>query len=440
MAAILELIRTEPLLPSPAPDVCDELCAAVDEAVTLEEALRGVMRTLCMRLGWNAGRATHHDARPVWHVDRHQSIPALRRVVGRVPAVVWHEPWTVTRSSALWTVTFPIEWSAGAYLEMYSLEPPGTPNDVLDDVARALSPVGTLLHRKRGEKLQQAARERDRQLFLSSPVPCFVVSADGAIQMANHAASVALGFSPHELAAMRFDQLVCGEQRKLPESGATQLMRQRTRAGGEIVVEVRTHPHQLDDGAPGSIVIATDVTDRLLAEQRLEVAAFTDALTGLHNRAAFERHLAMATERARSGALFAVLFIDLDRFKSVNDNYGHAAGDALLCEVARRLRSTLRSGDLAARLGGDEFTALLPLRDLAEAIPITERLQNRLLQPARVGGSEIVPGASIGVAFAGPTVSTAAAVLREADAAMYRAKAKGTGNVVFASFAPGLRG
>ena len=446
--ARLELIRSDTPGAATWPDafaveICDDLCSAVDEALTLEEALRKLLRIVCDRLRWNAGRAQHHQTPALWFVDSHETIRTLRRTIALPDpdrTIVWHEPWTTTQHRGLWKVVFPIEWATGACLEFYSTELLHAPDAALEHIACALVPAGALLRRKRAERSQHAANVQDRSLFLDSPAPCFVVStADLAIRLANEAASTSLGYSPDELVAMSFDALLCGNDRALPPPGKPSVMRQRRRDGREILVEVRSRAHELDDGTSAMIVIANDVTDRLLTEQRLEAAAATDALTGLQNRASFDRHLALAVERALEGALFALLFIDLDRFKGVNDTYGHMVGDALLCEVARRLRCELRSGDLAARLGGDEFVVLLPLRDLAEAIPVAERVQGALAQPCRVGGTDLVPSGSIGVAFAGPHSTTAAALMHEADDAMYRAKAKGPGNVAFASFATGMK-
>src|SRR4051812_29606564 len=174
----------------------------------------------------------------------------------------------------------------------------------------------------------------------------------------------------------------------------------------------------------------TDVTDRKESERRLQHDAMHDALTGLPNRVLFLDRLDQAIRRAQRRhpeASAAVLFLDLDRFKLVNDSLGHLAGDRLLVEVARRLESVLRPNDTVARLGGDEFTLLLDdVTDAREAILIAERVQQTLAEPFELEGREFFVGASIGIAVA-TAESLPEEVLRDADVAMYRAKGAGKG-------------
>jgi diguanylate cyclase (GGDEF)-like protein/PAS domain S-box-containing protein len=168
-----------------------------------------------------------------------------------------------------------------------------------------------------------------------------------------------------------------------------------------------------------------DITERKIAEQVLQHQAFHDTLTKLPNRALFSDRLEHALLRAdRQGNSVAVLFVDLDNFKLVNDSFGHAQGDALLVTVAERLQGCLRSADTGARLGGDEFTVLLEdVSGETEALSVAERIAAALRTPWVLQGHEIVVSASIGVAI-GPT-GPGQDLLREADLAMYRAKANG---------------
>jgi diguanylate cyclase (GGDEF)-like protein/PAS domain S-box-containing protein len=162
----------------------------------------------------------------------------------------------------------------------------------------------------------------------------------------------------------------------------------------------------------------TDVTDRRAH----------DPLTGLPNRALTTERLeqALARYQRRHEEAFAVLFVDLDNFKAVNDTLGHAAGDALLMEVARRLEGSLRPGDVVGRLAGDEFGVLLErAQDVDEAIQVAERLQHALRQPLSWDGYPMRLSASIGIALSSTGYESADQILREADAAMYRAKARG---------------
>jgi diguanylate cyclase (GGDEF)-like protein len=174
-----------------------------------------------------------------------------------------------------------------------------------------------------------------------------------------------------------------------------------------------------------------DITDRKRAELRLAHLALHDALTGLPNRTLFLDRLQHALDRAgRTGRQVAVLFVDLDRFKGVNDALGHEAGDSLLQQVAQRLQSCVRSSDTLARLAGDEFTVLLEdVAGVHEAQAVAERIQAALQEPFLVAGQQLAVTASVGVALSGPETRQAEELLRRSDAAMYRAKSWGRNRV-----------
>lgn len=181
------------------------------------------------------------------------------------------------------------------------------------------------------------------------------------------------------------------------------------------------------------LAIVREITERRRGEAETLRAARTDALTGLANRAAFTAALEHAIARARrSGRALAVLYCDLDRFKEVNDRYGHATGDVVLAEVADRLRDALRDIDLAARLGGDELAVLVEEFDSAHALEaVGLRLVDSMSQPYVVDGNEHLIGMSIGIAVFPDDADTADALLEIADAAMYRAKARGGSQLAF---------
>lgn len=172
------------------------------------------------------------------------------------------------------------------------------------------------------------------------------------------------------------------------------------------------------------------LSDRELHEQRLRHQSVHDSLTGLPNRTLFMRRLADATHRARRGhdGLFAVLFLDVDGFKLVNDSMGHHVGDEMLVAIARRLEGCVRGGDIVARLGGDEFAILLErIIDVRDAAMVAERVQEALHAPLSIGGYEHHTSASIGVALSSGASEQPEYVLRSADIAMYRAKNSGRG-------------
>ena len=180
----------------------------------------------------------------------------------------------------------------------------------------------------------------------------------------------------------------------------------------------------------------TDITARKKAEEKLRHDAHHDSLTGLPNRAVFLDRLARSVSRARrrDDYLFAVLFLDVDRFKLVNDSSGHRTGDQLLMAVARRLENALRPGDMVARHGGDEFTILLDhLRDQHDVETIVQRIERHLSGPFDICGEELVINASIGITLSSVACHDPEQMLRDADIAMYRAKARGRGRYKFFS-------
>ncbi len=185
--------------------------------------------------------------------------------------------------------------------------------------------------------------------------------------------------------------------------------------------------------------LLVDTTEQKRLEEQLLHDALHDPLTGLANRVLFRDHVERALAgRGRRRAKVAVLFLDLDNFKVVNDSLGHRAGDRLLVEVARRLSATIRATDVAARQGGDEFTVLLDrVRSVGEATEFAERLFEELGRPIELDGRAIVVGVSIGIAMAAGSDIAADDLLAHADAAMYEAKAKGRGR--FAVFDPSMR-
>ena len=181
----------------------------------------------------------------------------------------------------------------------------------------------------------------------------------------------------------------------------------------------------MSSGVEGVLV---EITKRKHAEEQLLHSALNDSLTGLPNRTSFFDRVDLALERARGRdkAPFAVLFLDLDRFKLINDGYGHQAGDRLLVEIAHRLRRAVRPGDTVARLGGDEFTVLIPdIQGHEEAISVARRIHDALSKPFQVGDQEIFTTASTGIAISSPRYDNPDEILRDADIAMYHAKAEG---------------
>ncbi|MGE5470189.1 MAG: putative bifunctional diguanylate cyclase/phosphodiesterase [Bacteroidota bacterium] len=197
--------------------------------------------------------------------------------------------------------------------------------------------------------------------------------------------------------------------------------------GSRQWLELFLAPVHNDSGTLSCYVgVLNDVTERKEAEEQLAYLAHHDSLTGLPNRIHFDRRLQVALDRAAPGNGFALCFIDLDRFKLINDSLGHGAGDAVLREVARRLQAVCRNADTLARLAGDEFVILLDgMGDTGAAAGIAARVLKTLARPVSAGGREIDVGASLGLALFPGDGSDIETLLRNADAAMYAAKAAG---------------
>jgi diguanylate cyclase (GGDEF)-like protein/PAS domain S-box-containing protein len=203
----------------------------------------------------------------------------------------------------------------------------------------------------------------------------------------------------------------------------------RLNKSGELIdVSILVAPIQLSGVEVGNFASYRDIRDKKQTDAKLQHDALHDSLTGLANRALFldRLQLTMARQQRRSELNFAVMFLDLDRFKSVNDALGHACGDDLLVRVAARLRACFRPEDTVARFGGDEFAILIEdVTNISDVTRIAERVQNDIRLPIEVYGHEVLISASIGIAFGTLDHVTPEQVLRDADYAMYQAKSHG---------------
>lgn len=309
---------------------------------------------------------------------------------------------------------------------------------------------GTLVDiskRKQAEAAMLQSERRYRTLVEHSQVGVFM-SRNGKYVYVNHAMAAMLGYQEDELIGASYRQLYAPEDlssaderferrqrgEDVPSTYESRLLHKDGQT--RIITTISAGPVE-QDGDVLTMGTVRDITEQKRIERQLRHNATHDPLTGMPNRTLFVERLrkAMTYAIGRPNISYAVLFLDLDGFKVVNDSLGHAAGDQLLMEIAHRLRSCLRPWDTVARHGGDEFTVLVEqINNIEDAIDVARRIQRELSIPIRLGEHEVFSDVSIGIAPANPEYRGTDEILRDADTAMYRAKARGkAGYVVFDS-------
>ena len=330
-------------------------------------------------------------------------------------------------------------------------------------VVTALSAIVILLLLRIAVQRQEAERQRqEAQLaqaqheatlshqrfaaaFSHAAIGMVIVKPDGSMLQANDALCTLLKLKPEAVLGQPFETLLdtadapliqrrAQAVRASPDDAFSMELQVRRSDGQAIWVAVHCSQYEdPDGGGPCLIYQLHDITSRHVAESRLNHIAYHDDLTGLANRHSFHQTLEAAVERTRfdPGYRFAVLYLDLDRFKLVNDSLGHGVGNALLREVAARLRASVRPADLVARLGGDEFAILVEaVGDPDVALQLADRVLDDLNRPTHLLGTEVTAGVSVGITFSDLGYRTTDEIMRDADLAMYEAKAAGRGRVV----------
>ncbi len=300
--------------------------------------------------------------------------------------------------------------------------------------------------RQAEEKLRES-EQRFRSAFENSPIGIVLIDLKGTIFQANNFASEVLGYERNPLEGTHISRLVpAADRAQLKEtfsrlsSGRDETVRTECRMLREDDLELWTNFHvvvQRDaQGDPAYLIgQIADITEMKSSQSRMERMAFYDTLTNLANRRLFYDRLGQAVDHAqRSRHLSALLYLDLDQFKRVNDTLGHEVGDVLLQEVSTRLTSCVRQEDTVARLGGDEFTVLLfDIKTPSDASLVADKILNTLRQPLNISGHQLVVTTSIGITIVPQDGTDPNSLMKNADLAMYRAKEHGRNTYHFYS-------
>ena len=297
-----------------------------------------------------------------------------------------------------------------------------------------------ITHRKLAEEAVRKSEEQFRLTFESAPIGMAITTLDGKFKRVNQSLCEALDYSESELLKLSFADISHPEdlelhlslEQKLANGEETDFQIEKryiAKNGRPVDTLVKVVMVRDSNGKPlhfnNQIV---DITERKKMERQLLHDALHDALTGLPNRALFMDRLEQELKRTKtqSNYLFAVLFLDLDRFKVVNDSMGHLVGDKLLVEIARRLENCVRPTDTVARLGGDEFTILLEnISNIEIATKVAEKIYQSLTIPFSLENYELFTTASIGIALSSQGYDKPEDILRDADLTMYSAKERG---------------
>jgi diguanylate cyclase (GGDEF)-like protein/PAS domain S-box-containing protein len=444
-----------------------ELGRILAEADDVAGGLRRVIEAACESQQWTAGH--------FWSVDEPRDV--LRHVVGwsreegrnsvltpgeRLPAWLHSGPvWigdvvTDPRGARLdgvagesWSTALVIPVKVGGttvgVLDFYAPRIASPDPLFLRAVRRAGAEVGHFYQRSVSIERLRESEERYSSTMELAAIGIAHVGLEGRFLYANPQLCEMLGYTEHELLQMTVKGVS-----HIDDVGTTDELRERLRAGE--IDSFKTEKRYLrKDGTPVwvgltiaakreragqwlyDISVVEDISERKRAEERIHYLATHDGLTGLPNRAMFAQLLTLAIETARRyDRRFAVLFIDLDRFKVINDTLGHEAGDVLLREMGARLRECLRASDVVARLGGDEFVVLLQeISDASQAASVARNILSTVMKPIVILGHECRVTASIGVCIHPDEGQDDQSVMQNADMAMYVAKEEGKNNYQF---------
>jgi diguanylate cyclase (GGDEF)-like protein/PAS domain S-box-containing protein len=352
------------------------------------------------------------------------------------------------------TLSLPVQ-AAGEILgimEFFGTKAEQIDKDTLQSAHFVGRHIGQFFQRKQAEEALRESEAHFRALVEQASDSFYVHDLDGQFIDVNQQGCEGLGYTRRELLSMNIrdvdidlteDELAKMAQSISAGERIARESRYRRKDGSDFPVEIRSGPIEIN-GSKHLLSLARDVTERKRLQDHIQHLAYHDVLTDLPNRAMFNRHLSHAISHARrQKKSLAVLFIDLDRFKNINDTLGHDAGDRLLQEMAQRLADSLRDSDLVARLdskdmvarlGGDEFVVLLEdVSDSGQVGHVAQKILSSILEEYSLDGQAIHITASIGISVFPEDGSDEFTLMKHADIAMYRAKEKGKNNFQFYS-------
>jgi diguanylate cyclase (GGDEF)-like protein/PAS domain S-box-containing protein len=289
---------------------------------------------------------------------------------------------------------------------------------------------------KRRTRELEESQQRYKSLFEQNSSAIYSLDLEGKITSVNSACEKLTGYSSSEILGTSVSDLLDRKSRKLSlcyfyrviNAGSQNFeISFTTKYKVKLELEVTAIPIKVDNMVIGMYAIIKDITENKKSRQRIHHMAFHDSLTGLPNRRLFQNTLEkLVSDLENTSLKAAVMYLDLDRFKGVNDTLGHEMGDQLLVAVSNRLKNCLRNTDLIARQGGDEFTVLLPrLISKADAATVAEKIINALNEPFIINEQELAVSGSIGIAIFPEDGKDSVTLMKNADAAMYRVKEEG---------------
>jgi diguanylate cyclase (GGDEF)-like protein/PAS domain S-box-containing protein len=452
------------------------LTLAVSEAEDLHTALEVVLRKVCESTGWILGQAWMPDENgrlecvPAWYGEarglerfRKTSLELTFTPGTGLPGRVWEAKKPVWIKDVTAEKNFPragVAMEAGlkaglgipvmagdefiAAIEFFVREPRREDEHLTDVVSSAAIQLGSVIRRKRAEQALRRSENELRAIIDAEPECVKVMRVDGILVQMNAAGLAMIEASgPEQVIGKSIMHLLLPEYRQAYRDFIGSVLR-----GSKGMMEfeitglkgahrwMETHAVPLpgdQGGQPLVLSITRDITERKQTERRLRQLAHFDSLTDLPNRVQFIERLEQAMADAdRNERLLGVVFLDLDRFKYINDSLGHEKGDILLREVAIRLSGVVRRGDTVARLSGDEFALVLAdMGHVDDAIHVAQKILDVFHQPFRVAGHDLFVTASLGITLYPFDDRGAHDLLRNADVAMYRAKESGKNNFQF---------